>query len=163
MGAEASIDEFTVCCHENDIELGGLELLPSIFFAVVHKALSLLEHRDSKCLFVEINSFIQNEREEGLRHGAFIKRAKAVIELRVLVFVVIFLNADRSPREVLKVVIKLDKENAIVSVDEAAFLLQLRRPERRIVRPVALPFSTSPWVPKLEQLYIFASVVKLMD
>ena len=82
-----------------------------------------------------------------------------MIELRVLVFVVIFLNADRSPREVLKVVIKLNEENAIVSIDEAAFLLQLRRPERRIVRPVALPFSTSPWVPELEQLYFFASVV----
>ena len=69
-----------------------------------------------------------------------------MIELRVLVFVVIFFNADRSPREVLKVVIQLNEENTIVSVDEAAFLLQLRRPERRIVRPVALPFSTTPWV-----------------
>ena len=58
MGAEASIDELTVGCHEHDIELGGIELLPSIFLAVVQKALSLLEHRDCECLFVEVNSFI---------------------------------------------------------------------------------------------------------
>ena len=146
VGAEASIDKLTCRCHENDIESGRVELLPGILFAVVHQPISLLEHRDSEGFFVEVNSFIQSEREEGLRHGAFIKRAKAVIELRVLVFVVIFFNADRSPREVLKVVIQLNEENTIVSVDEAAFLLQLRRPERRIVRPVALPFSTTPWV-----------------
>ena len=44
VGAEASIDEFTVCCHEDDIEFGWIELLPSILFAVVQQAISLLEH-----------------------------------------------------------------------------------------------------------------------
>ena len=62
-----------------------------------------------------------------------------------------------------KVVFQFNVENAIVSVDVIDLLLQLGRPERRIVGPVALPLSAAPRISQLEQLDFFASVIQFVD
>ena len=60
---------------------------------------------------------MQSEREEGLWQWTLIFRTKAVIQLRVNILSVIAIHADRCPTKMLQIVIQLDKEDTIVSVD----------------------------------------------
>ena len=60
---------------------------------------------------------MKSEREEGLWQWTLIFRTKAVIKLRMNILSVIAIHTDRCPTKMLQIVIQLDKEDTIVSVD----------------------------------------------
>ena len=79
----------------------------------------------------------------------------------VLIWVIVY--TDRGPREVLQVVIQLDEEDAIVTVNETYLLLQGRGPQRGVIGPVTSPLSSAPWISQLEESDFFALVLDLVD
>ena len=78
---------------------------------------------------VEIDSTIQSKRKESLGHRALIFVPEAMVQLRVDVLIIVVLHADRSPTEVLQVVLQFDEENAIVFIKIPALSLQLGGPQ----------------------------------
>lgn len=63
----------------------------------------------------------------------------------------------------LKIVLKLDEEDAIVTIYETNFRLESRSPKVRLVRPVACPLARAPGVTQLHKAYILTLVLELMD
>ena len=108
----------------------------------------MLEDRDGEGVLVEVDLGRKSEGEEGLGHGAVIKRlVKAMVELRVDVLLIVIFNADTGPRKVLQVIVQFNEEHAVIAVYKATLLLESGGPQGRLVRPITLPFTTTPWIP----------------
>ena len=62
-----------------------------------------------------------------------------------------------------QVILELDEELAVVTIDEVALLLKRWRPERRLIGPVTLPLALTPRIAQPEQLDQFALALDLMN
>ena len=94
-----------------------MEELLIIWGAIAFEPRALLDDGDSESIGVEVDGHLKGEREEGLWHRALVLGSEAVIQLRVRVLCRVILETDRRPREVLEVVLHLDKELTIIAID----------------------------------------------
>lgn len=96
------MDELSALCHEYQVEVGGIEEFSLVFLAVVQKAITLLNNRDSEGTLLEIDLTSQRELEESLRYSAVIDNgSKAMLKLTVEIVRVVIFYANRGPTEVL--------------------------------------------------------------
>ena len=94
-----------------------MEELLIIWRAIAFEPRTLLDDGDSERIGIEVDGHLKGEREEGLWHRALVLGSEAVIQLRVRVLSRVILETDRRPREVLEVVLYLDKELTIIAID----------------------------------------------
>ena len=70
-----------------------------------------------------------------------------MIALSILIAIVLFTLADLQPLKVVDEVFETHPECAIVlCLDKADFLLNLIRPELRVMGPITIPLEAGPWI-----------------
>jgi len=75
----------------------------------------------------------------------------AALKLQVAELGVIDAFVDGPEAIDLLEIIEVHPENTVIAIYKSNLISQFFRPERRLVRPVAVPFTTTPWVSELDE------------